>query len=370
VVSSKSLDQKGVSSEWHEGGSEGVERGHGVVVSGDEEARTVGGKQGHLIYRRLSSLVSRFALLGVWLVIVIIYGAIMPHRFLKISSIEAIFNSQATILFLAFASLSTFLVGEFDLSFAAVMGLSATVVAVLVSLHHVNIWLSCGIAVGVSVLAGVINAVFVVKFHVSSLVVTLGSSSVFLGLAELISSSNTVSISDAGFSKVSLYSVLGLPLSFYYGLLLAVVFGYVLYLTPLGRSIAFVGANREVARLAGIKVDLIRAGSYLVDALIAGLGGVLLISSVGGFDPTASANYLLPALAAVFLGTALVTPGQFNPVGTFLGIYFLETGVLGLELLGYSGWVENAFYGAGLIVAVTLSTVVRERVRFAVGSKH
>jgi ribose transport system permease protein len=109
----------------------------------------------------------------------------------------------------------------------------------------------------------------------------------------------------------------------------------------------FVGANREVARLAGINVDRIRAGAYVAASLIAGLAGVLLVASVGGFDPTASASYLLPALAAVFLGTAIVLPGQFNPMGTFLGIYFPATGILGLQLLGYTGWVQDAFYGGG-----------------------
>jgi ribose transport system permease protein len=145
--------------------------------------------------------------------------------------------------------------------------------------------------------------------------------------------------------------------------ILAIVFAYVMYLTPFGRNVAFVGANRDVARLAGINVNRIRAASYVVDSVIAGFAGVILVASAGGFDPTASSTYLLPALAAVFLGTAMVIPGQFNPIGTLLGIYFLETGVLGLQLLGYSGWVQDAFYGAGLVIAVTLATVARERIK-------
>ncbi len=85
----------------------------------------------------------------------------------------------------------------------------------------------------------------------------------------------------------------------------------------------------------------------------------------GGFDPTASPSYLLPALAAVFLGTAVVMPGQFNPLGTLIGIYFLETGIIGLQLLGYSGRVQDAFHGAGLVAAVTVAHLVRNRTRVA-----
>lgn len=76
---------------------------------------------------------------------------------------------------------------------------------------------------------------------------------------------------------------------------------------------------------------------------------------MGGFDPTASPSYLLPAMAAVFLGTAVVAPGQFNPIGTLIGIYFLEMGIIGLQILGYSGWVQEAFYGVGPVAAVTIA---------------
>lgn len=311
----------------------------------------------------LRQFTSRYALLGVWLMIAVIYGAITPHQFLRVATAKAIFGSQSAVLFLALASLTTFVVGEFDLSFAGVMGLSATIVPVLTTLHHVNVWVACVIAMLSCLGAGSLNAVLVVALRVPSLVVTLGSASLFLGIAELISSSNTVALSDRSFYNIAIYNLGGLPLSFYYGLVLAILFAYVMYWTPLGRHVAFVGANRDVARLAGINVNRIRAASYIIDSLIAGFGGILLVASAGGFDPTASSTYLLPALAAVFLGTAMVFPGQFNPIGTFLGIYFLETGVLGLQLLGYTGWVEDAFYGAGLVVAVTLATIAREHVR-------
>ena len=204
-----------------------------------------------------------------------------------------------------------------------------------------------------------------VGLGVPSLIVTLGSASLYLGISELISGSNTISVTSTSFSNIALTNVFGLPLSFYYGLALCLGFAYVISWTPIGRHIVFVGANREVARLAGIPVNRIRAGSYIAAGTVSGLAGILLVASVGGFDPTGASTYLLPALAAVFLGTAIVHPGQFNPMGTFFGIYFLETGILGLQLLGGSGWVQDAFYGAGLVIAVTVATVVRRRTSHA-----
>lgn len=323
-------------------------------------ARARWGIRDHL---NLQQLTARYALLVIWLLMAVAYAVVMPDKFLRTATAQAIFGSQSAVLFLALASLATFVVGEFDLSFAGVMGLSATIVPVMTSLHHWNVWMACLLAMACCFGAGLLNAFFIIVLRVPSLVVTLGTASLFLGIAEFISSSNTVAVGDPSFSKIALYNVGGLPVSFYYGVVLAIVFAYVMYLTPFGRNVAFVGANRDVARLAGINVNRIRAASYVVDSVIAGFAGVILVASAGGFDPTASSTYLLPALAAVFLGTAMVIPGQFNPIGTLLGIYFLETGVLGLQLLGYSGWVQDAFYGAGLVIAVTLATVARERIK-------
>ena len=65
--------------------------------------------------------------------------------------------------------------------------------------------------------------------------------------------------------------------------------------------------------------------------------------------------------ASVFLGTAIMEPGRFNPLGTWVGIYFLATGILGLKLLGLQAWVSPVFYGGVLVIAVTISTLLRRR---------
>jgi ribose transport system permease protein len=93
------------------------------------------------------------------------------------------------------------------------------------------------------------------------------------------------------------------------------------------------------------------------------LAGILLAGQLGAFQASSATSYLLPTFAAAFLGTTVVNPGRFNPWGCIIAIYFLITGVTGLNLLGLTGWVQDAFYGGALIVAVTLSTIVRKRIR-------
>ena len=302
----------------------------------------------------------RYAVVAVWGLMILLYSALEPSRFATSGTFKTIFSSQAALVFLAMAFLCTVIVGEFvDLSVAGILGLCATVVPVLSVMHDVPVWLSSAIAVAIGTLAGAINGALVVGLGVNIIVVTLGMSTLMLGIAAAIAHLHVVSGLPSSYSKIALLDVGGLPISFWYGIVIVLVFAYVLGFTPLGRHMRFVGANREVSRLAGIRVNRIRFGAFVMAGLLSGLGGVVTTAGLGGFDPSSSVTYLLPTVSAVFLGTAVVQPGRFNPIGTLVGVYFLETGILGLQELGYAGWISDVFYGAALIVAVSLSTIVR-----------
>lgn len=315
--------------------------------------------------RRLRTLGDSYALVGVWIAMAVAFAIGMPDKFLNAGSFRTIFGSQSVLIVLAVSVLCTLAIGEFDLSFASVMGISATMLCVLAGQLHVNVVLACVISLLAAMVCGAVNALFVVRFGVSSLVVTLGAGTLLTGIAEVLSHSLTVSFNDASFSKLATSTVFGLPVSVYFAALIALAYAYVANLTALGRSMLFVGSNREVARLAGVRVDLVRAGGYVVSSFFSGLAGILLIAQVGGYDPTSSSVYLLPALAAVFLGTAVVQPGRFNAIGALIGIFFLETGIFGLQLMGLAGWIQDIFYGGGLVAAVSLAVLIRSRMKAA-----
>jgi ribose transport system permease protein len=254
-----------------------------------------------------------------------------------------------------------FVAGEFDLSVASNLGLAATIAMVLTILHGWPFWAAAAVAVVASVLAGLVNGLVVVKLEINPIVVTLGMATLLLGIALLISDANTISGLSASVASVTNTTLIGLPLGFYYAVAASIVVFYVLTCTPLGRHLRFIGSNPEVARLAGIRVTTMRIGSYVVAGLLCGIGGVILVAGLGSFDPSSSGLFLLPTFSAVFLGTAIVQPGRFNALGMVIAVFFLQTGILGLQMLGYTGWVSDVFYGAALIVAVTVSTLVLRR---------
>jgi len=310
----------------------------------------------------LQNIGSRYAIIGVWVALIVLYSFTDHGDFLHVTSFQAIFNSQQPLVFMAAALLCTIIVGEFvDLSVPYVFGFAATILPVLVVNHGWPFWPAAIVAVVAAVGVGVVQAFLVVKVGVNTIVVTLGMGTLLEGISLWMSDLNSVSGLPSGLSKLALLDVGGMPISFYYGVLLIAGFAYLLWFTPLGRHMRFVGASREVSRLSGVRVDRIRFGSFVFAGLLSGLGAVITATGIGGYNASSSDTYLLPVFASVFLGTAIVEIGRFNPVGTFIGIYFLETGIFGLQLLGLEAWVSQVFYGGVLVVAVTISTLLHRR---------
>ena len=312
--------------------------------------------------RLLGHTAHRFALVGVWGLLILVYSLTEPGDFLRVGTFQTIFNSQGTLVFLVLALLCTITVGEFvDLSIASNLGLAAIMVPVLTVDHHWNVWAAAAAGLLASVAVGALNGFLVVYCGINTIVVTLGMGTFLTGIGLWISNLALVTGLSPGFGHIALYSWWGLPAWFWYGVVAIAAFAYILGCTPLGTHIRFVGASHEVSLLAGIRVSRVRFGAFVAGGAFCGLGGVLTAAALGGFDPTVSATYLLPAFAATFLGTAVIQPGTFNPVGGWIGVYFLSTGVLGLQLLTGSGWVADVFYGGVLVAAVAISTLLSRR---------
>jgi ribose transport system permease protein len=327
--------------------------------TGAEEALPLGGASKGARYV-LSDLLYRYGILLAWIVVIVIFSVLEPDVFFTVGNFSTIFGSQAVLLMLAIATLFCLTVGEFDMSITGAFGMSYVLVGVL----HINQGWPILAAIAVALLSGVvvgfINAMFIVKLGVQSIVVTLGTGTLLIGISMAISNQVLVGISTT-FVDLIRFKLGGMSVAFWLALLLTLATWYVFSFTPLGRYLFFVGSGREVSRLAGLNVSAIRTGALVATSTIAAAAGVVLAGSLGSVDPTIANSYLLPAYAAAFLGATAVTPGRFNPLGAFLAVYFLVTGITGLQILGYSGWIEAVFYGGSLVVAVALSRVAALR---------
>jgi ribose transport system permease protein len=309
-----------------------------------------------------ADVAERYALLAAWGVTCVVFGILRPDTFLTTSNFTTIFGSQAILVVLALALLPPLTAGDYDLSVAATMTLSAMVLAILNVNHHWSIGAAIGAALLVGVLVGLVNGALVVLLDIDSLIATLGSSTFIAGVVLWISNSLTISgISQSLINVVVVDRFLGIPLEFYYGIALGIVILYVFEFMPVGRRLLFVGRGRNVARLSGIHVARLRWGALAVSGLISAFAGVLYAGTLGSADPTSGLSFLLPAFAAAFLGATTIMPGRFNPLGSIAAVYFLVTGITGLQLLGVQTFVQQLFYGGALVLAVALSQLARRR---------
>jgi ribose transport system permease protein len=305
---------------------------------------------------RASELGRRAGLVAAWGAVVVLFGVLEPDTFLTAATFQTILGSQAVLVVLTLGLLVPLTAGDYDLSIASVLTLSAMVLALLNVDHGWPIGWSIVAALLSGVAVGVVNGGLVVLLRLDSFVVTLGMSAFVSGIVLWISGSRTIGgVSESLVDPVTVSRFLGIPLGFYYGLALCVVLWYVLELTPLGRRLLFVGRGRSAARLGGVRVGRVRFGALVASGTFAAAAGVLYAGTTGGADPSSGASYLLPAFAAAFLGATAIVPGRFNPWGSLVAIYFLWTGITGLQLHGTSSFVQQLFYGGALILALVVS---------------
>ncbi|MCP9486024.1 MAG: ABC transporter permease [Gaiellaceae bacterium MAG52_C11] len=315
-----------------------------------------------------ADLLERYALLAVWGIVVVVFGILRPDTFLTTANFSTIFGSQAILVVLTLALLPPLIAGDYDLSVAATMGLSGMSLAILNVNHGWSIGMAIAAALGVGLLVGIINGAIIVLLGIDSLIVTLGTSTFIAGVILWISNSQTISgVSIDLIDYVVVKQLLGIPLAFYYGIAVGLVMFYVLEFMPVGRRLLFVGRGRSVARLSGIRVVRLRWGAFVASGVISAFAGVLYAGTLGSSDPTSSLSFLLPAFAAAFLGATTILPGRFNPLGSIAAVYFLVTGITGLQLLGVQTFVQQLFYGGALVLAVALSQLARRRDATATG---
>jgi ribose transport system permease protein len=333
------------------------EPGPAETVPATSPARSAGATSARLGRPGLRAAGYRFGVIAVWLVEIAVFGVLAPDTFFTWANFASIFSAQAGLLILALAVVPTLAASEIDLSAAGTMTIVATTVGQLNAVAGVNVWVAVAVAMVVSLLVGLVNGVLTVYVGVQSIVVTLGMGTLLVGLSLGISNSLTIGgVSDA-LGAVMNTPVFGVSAAFYYALVIGGLLWYLYRHTAIGRHIVFIGQSHEVARLSGVSVARLRMGTFLATAVLSGVAGVVVVGVAGGLQPSSLQTLLLPAFAAAFLSSAIFEPGRVNPLGTMVALLFLATGITGLVLVGLQSWVQDVFYGAALVVAVTVSRI-------------
>jgi ribose transport system permease protein len=311
--------------------------------------------------RRLIEQVQGEGLLLVLGIVVVVMWLSSPY-FMTTANLLTAASVVSILGIMAVFETLVIIAGEIDISIGSVMAATSVILGLLVT-AGVNIWLSTVIALLFSAGIGVVNAVITVYFKVNSLVTTLGTYSIFLGIAYVLSNTMTVTIAGQGFAALGSGHIASVPVPVFFFVGAWLIVAAVARFTALGRHIYATGDNYEAATRAGIQADKIRVGLFISIALSAGVAGIIVTSELAAAAPQIGDPYLLAVVTAVILGGASLKGGRGTMLGTLIAVAILGVLQNGFALLQFSSFLEDTVLGCLLIVAVLTDRLVRRAER-------
>jgi ribose transport system permease protein len=311
------------------------------------------------------SFFEHYGLLALLVVVVVFFCVYPPTsaEFFSRANLITMLGNQTVVATIALAALIPLASGYIDLSVAAIAGVSSCTFATL--LTRASFPLALAIAGGIVVggLLGAVNGLLIARYHLSSIIVTLGSQIALGGVMEWYTKNNTIGAGmSQGIITFGSANWLGIPRLTWLFLPVIVGVWFLLEQTPFGRYIQAISSNRRSAKLVGINVQQTLFMSFMIAGVIAGIAGVLLSIRQGGADSSTGPSFLFPALTGVFLSATVIHPGRPNAIGAMVGLMFLAVVVSGLTFLGATNWAPNLLQGLLLVAAAVLATTLaRER---------
>ena len=288
--------------------------------------------------------------------LVVLFGALQPDAFLSFGNVRNILAQIAILAIIASAQTVVMVVGDFDLSVGVTATLAGATAAALMN-RGWSIPMAIVAALVVGTLVGVVNGVLVAYMNLSAFVATLATLTSVGGLAFIVTDGTTLFGMPESFEVIGQGRPLGLPLPIFFAVAVCLVVWVVLKFTTLGRRWYAVGGSAEVARLSGVNVRLARFLAFTVAGFVSAIGGIILVSRLASASATSANNYMLLAVAAVFLGMTVLRSGAANIGGTLVGVGIIGVMSNGLNIVGVSAYFQQVFTGLIIIAAVTLSAL-------------
>ncbi len=304
-----------------------------------------------------------------FLAIIVFFTINIPSTFLTVANWLNISQQVSMLAVIAFTMTIVMVMGDFDLSVGSMASL-AGIIAALLFRDSQPVIVGVLVALGVGLLGGLFNGVLVSYVGIMPFVATLGTLTMFSGLAFLLSSGETIFGRDipadfSGFARggipvgmVGERTLLFPNLTLIALIVLAVVWA-LLEQTTFGRRLYAIGGNAEAALLGGVRVRLLRLIAFMLTGFGAALGGLMYASRVASANPTQGAGLMLDAIAAVFLGMTMSEEGEPHVLGTLIGVLILGVLDNGLTQMRVDSYVREILIGAIIVAAVTSSSLAK-----------
>ena len=291
------------------------------------------------------------------LVAVVIVLSFLSEYFFTANNLFNIGKQASINLIIGLGMTLVIISAGIDLSVGSLLALTISIMAVLNVVHDVNIVLAGFLAVGATVITGMINGLVIQYGKVPAFITTLGMMGVARGVVLLISRGNPSMSFPEEFLWIADGLVLGIPFPIFLSIILAVLVSFLLKYTRLGRGIYAIGGNEEAARLSGINIAFVRIATYTLCGLCCALGGIIYAARVGAAPPSAGIGYELNAIAAVIIGGTALNGGQGKVLGTVIGALLMAVIANGLNIIEVDPYWQSIVIGAIIVIAVMMSNL-------------
>ena len=280
---------------------------------------------------------------------------------------DSTFNySEKALIALAMALI--IIAGDIDISVAATVALSSVMMG-LAKNAGAGPLLIVLVGLGSGALCGALNGFLITRFALPSIVVTIGTLSLYRGTALVILGDGAITGYPAALSTLGngyIGDLVGLPwlqipIEFAIFVIAAIIIGVVLHKTIIGRRIYSIGANPIASRFSGIAVNRYRLLLFIFIGMIAGLASVLLTGRIGSTRPNIAMGWELDAITMVILGGVSINGGSGSLLGVVLAIVVLGMFTFGLQMMNVPGIVMSMILGGLLIVSMIVPILIRAR---------
>jgi inositol transport system permease protein len=299
---------------------------------------------------KTSQLMQKYSIFFV-LLVMIIASSMMNPSFLSTRNITNIAVQLAVATILAYGEMVLIVSGLLDLSSGAVLAL-AGVLSVSVYKATGNMAMAFAVAIGVSVVFNMINALFVANFGLPAFIVTLATQMAARGLALLYTSGqNILQIGDYAFwgqGKIGGF----LPVPVIFMVVATIVISYIMNQTRLGRSFYAIGGNEEAANASGINVIKSKYMAFLINGILVGIAGVLFMARVNAGLPNGAVGYEMEGLTAAIVGGTSFSGGIGTTSGTLIGSFIIGCLNNIMNLQGVDSYIQQVVKGIIIVGAV------------------
>jgi ribose transport system permease protein len=305
------------------------------------------------------------------IVMIAVIGFAKP-RFLNPINLFTVLGNTTFQGMLSLGMVFLLAIREIDLSVGWMFNFSA-VIAALLMVAGVNPWIAMAAGVAFGALLGLVNGLLAITLRLPSIIVTLGTFSMFEGLALVTNNGRAINPPNpttSFFTLVSAKIVGVVPVVAIVFVALTIILHFVLHRTRFGYRVQAVGSNPEAALLAGIPNALVRLQTLVLMGAIAGLSGSLYVGFRGAIDPQEGSDFVLTVIAAVIIGGTPLSGGYGTVFGAMVGMLIIQVISSGIIFFGIDATWSTFVTGAVIIIAVVLDQIVKyQRLRRAAAQR-